>query len=136
MNEVTPAWPDLTGEERYKIMEAASVYSRPDDAGPEEIASEMFYVVQEVLRDRATDIASGETTADSQRAMQAAQVILDGRDPVKDRPPVLITLDHTIALILLAAMDRNPKKAVQMFNEGTVPHVEERIMLFASKQPR
>lgn len=48
----SPAWDELTAEERYKLMEAAEVYSRPDDAGPEEIASEMFYVVQEVLRAR------------------------------------------------------------------------------------
>ena len=70
---------------------------------------------------------------DTQLAIEAAKLILDGRDPVKDRALILITLDHTIATLLLAAMDRDPKKAVQMFNEGTVPHVEERIMLFASK---
>ena len=70
---------------------------------------------------------------DSKLATEAAKLILDGRDPAKDRAQVLITLDHTIATLLLVAMDRDPKKAVQMFNEGTVPHVEERIMLFASK---
>ncbi len=74
-----------------------------------------------------------QPSRDSQLAFEAAKLILDGRDPVKDRAQVLITLDHTIATILLAAMDRDPKKAVQMLNEGTVPHVEERIMLFASK---
>lgn len=75
-----------------------------------------------------------QSTRDSQIAIEAAKTILDGRDPVKDRAQVLITLDHTIATLLLVAMDRDPKKAVQMFNEGTVPHVEERIMLFASKK--
>ena len=74
-----------------------------------------------------------QPSRDSQLALEAAKLILDGRDPVKDRAQVLITLDHTIATLLLVAMDRDPKKAVQMFNEGTVPHVEERIMLFASK---
>ncbi len=74
-----------------------------------------------------------QPSRDSRLAIEAAKLILDGRDPVKDRAKVLITLDHTIATILLAAMDRDPKKAVQMLNEGTVPHVEERIMLFASK---
>lgn len=74
-----------------------------------------------------------QTSRDSQLAIEAAKLILDGRDPVKDRAQVLITLDHTIATLLLVAMDRDPKKAVQMFTEGTVPHVEERIMLFASK---
>ncbi|MFT6668613.1 MAG: hypothetical protein ACJAVZ_000059 [Afipia broomeae] len=74
-----------------------------------------------------------KASRDSRLAIKAAKVILAGRDPVKDRAQVLITLDHTIATLLLVAMDRDPKKAVQMFNEGTVPHVEERIMLFASK---
>lgn len=74
-----------------------------------------------------------QPSRDSQLAVNAAKLILDGRDPVKDRARVLVTLDHVIATILLVAMDRDPKKAVQMFNEGTVPHVEERIMLFASR---
>ncbi|WP_370281586.1 hypothetical protein [Pseudooceanicola sp.] len=71
---------------------------------------------------------------DSYRALEAAKLILDGRDPVADRAQVLITLDHTIATLLLVTMENDPKKAVQMFNEGTVPHVEERIALFASKR--
>ena len=75
-----------------------------------------------------------EASKDSQRALAAAKLILDGRDPVADRSQVLITLDHTIATLLLVAMGGDPKKAVAMFNEGTVPHVEERIMLFASRQ--
>ena len=74
-----------------------------------------------------------QPSRDSQLAVQAAKLILDGRDPVKDRAQVLITLDHTIAALLLVAMESDPKKAVQMFTEATVPHVEERIMLFASK---
>jgi hypothetical protein len=74
-----------------------------------------------------------QASRDSRLALKAAKLILDGRDPVKDRAQVLVTLDHTIATLLLVAMDHDPKKAVQMFNEGTVPHVEERIMLFASK---
>ena len=75
-----------------------------------------------------------QPSRDTQLAFDAAKLILDGRDPVKDRAQVLITLDHTIATLLLVAMDRDPRAAVQMFNEGTVPHVEERIMLFASKR--
>lgn len=71
---------------------------------------------------------------DTHRALAAAKAICDGRHPVESRSTVLITLDHTIALILLAAMDNDPKKAVAMLHEGTIPHVEERIMLYASKQ--
>ena len=58
----SPSWDELTAEERYKLMEAAEVYSRPDDAGPEEIASEMFYVAQEVLRARGI---AGRTAIES-----------------------------------------------------------------------
>ncbi len=72
---------------------------------------------------------------DTQRALAAAKSICDGRHPVKDRSTVLITLDHTIATVLLAAMGGDEKKAVAMLNEGTIPHVEERIMIFAN-QPR
>lgn len=75
-----------------------------------------------------------QASRDTQLAVQAVKIILDGRDPVKDRSTALITLDHTIALMMLVAMEKDPRKAVQMFNEGTVPHVEERIMLFASKK--
>ena len=71
---------------------------------------------------------------DTKRALAAAKAICDGRHPVNDRSTVLITLDHTIATILLTAMGNDPKKALGMLNEGTIPSVEERIMLYASKQ--
>lgn len=71
---------------------------------------------------------------DTSRALAAVKSILDGRDPVTDRSTVLITLDHTIALLLLAAMELDPKKAVGMLHEGVLPSVEERIMQFANKR--
>jgi hypothetical protein len=71
---------------------------------------------------------------DTQRALAAAKEICDGRHPVEDRSTILITLDHTIATVLIAAMGGDAKKAVAMLNEGTIPHVEERIMLFANQQ--
>ena len=71
---------------------------------------------------------------DTHRAMAAAKAICDDRHPVEDRSTVLITLDHTIALILLTAMRGDAKKAVAMLHEGTIPHVEERIMLYANKK--
>ena len=43
--------------------------------------------------------------------------------------------DNT-ATVLLAAMGGDAKKAVGMLHEGTIPSVEERIMLYASKQSR
>lgn len=72
---------------------------------------------------------------DTERALSAAKSICDGRHPVDDRSTVLITLDHTIATILLTAMGGDAKKAVAMLHEGTIPHVEERIMMFANKSP-
>ncbi|OWU77621.1 hypothetical protein [Marinibacterium profundimaris] len=74
-----------------------------------------------------------EASRDTRRAMAAIREILDGRDPVRDRPQVLITLDHVVSALLLAAMEQDHRKAVAMLNEGTVPHVEERIALHASR---
>ncbi len=75
-----------------------------------------------------------QASKDTARAIAAAKVILDGRDPIQDRSQVLVTLDHLIALVLLVAMDNNPRAAAAMLNEGVIPHVEERIALFASKR--
>ncbi|EPX80499.1 hypothetical protein [Salipiger mucosus] len=74
-----------------------------------------------------------EAQKDTQRALQAAKAICDGRHPMFERSGVLITLDHVIATVLISAMGNDPKKALAMFNEGTIPSVEERIMLFANK---
>lgn len=71
---------------------------------------------------------------DSQRALKAAKEILDGRHPVDDRSTVLITLDHVIATVLITTMGGDVQKALGMFNEGTIPSVEKRIALFASRQ--
>lgn len=70
---------------------------------------------------------------DTKRALNAVKSICDGRHPVEDRSAVLITLDHTIATVLIAAMGGDAKKAMAMLHEGTIPHVEDRIMLFANK---
>ncbi|WP_422050172.1 hypothetical protein [Shimia sp.] len=75
-----------------------------------------------------------KASEDVQRALAASRNICDGRDPIKERSRVLITLDHTIATILLASTGGDPKKAVAMLHEGTIPHVEERIMMFANKK--
>lgn len=73
-------------------------------------------------------------TKDSDRAFAAAKNIMDGRDPKKDTASILITLDHTIASVLLLVMDHDARKAAAMFNEGTVQHVEERLALYAARQ--
>lgn len=70
---------------------------------------------------------------DLPRAQAAARAIIDGRDPAEDFSTILITLDHTIATVLLVTMGMDATKAVLMLNEGVVPQVEERIALFASR---
>lgn len=70
---------------------------------------------------------------DVYRSKAAAAEICDGRHPEDEYSKVLITLDHTIAIVLLAAMGMNARKAVQMLNEGLLPRVEDRIMLFEKK---
>ena len=75
-----------------------------------------------------------EASKDTQRVMAAAKALLDGRHPVKDRSQVLITLDHLIGTMLIMAMDQDARKALAMFNEGTIPHVEERIMQFENRR--
>lgn len=68
---------------------------------------------------------------DSERAMAATRALLDGRDP-RDSA-VLVTLEQTVALILLAYTG-TPFKAAKMLNEGLVQGVEERLALYASRK--
>ncbi len=69
---------------------------------------------------------------DTMRAVTAAKAIFDGRDPVADYAKILVTTEHAIAAVLLACMG-DPRKASEMLNEGLVPHIEERLSLYASK---
>lgn len=73
---------------------------------------------------------------DRDRALAAAKLIVDGRDPVTEMGAVLVTLEHLVAVVLLATMDRDQNKAAAMLNEGLVQGVEMRLALYASKQPR
>lgn len=70
---------------------------------------------------------------DTSRARAAAMEILDGRHPVEDFSKVLITLDQTVATLLIASAGGDDRKAVAMLHEGLLPHVEERIALYASR---
>ena len=71
---------------------------------------------------------------DSLLAAEACRTILDGRDPQRDMSEILVTAEHTIAALLLLLM-RDPRKAAAMLNEGLAPGVENRLALFASKEP-
>lgn len=75
-----------------------------------------------------------ESQKDTRRAFNAAKAILDERDPAREFAKILITLDHTIAAVLLMSQDRDVNDALAILHEGIVPQVEERLMLFALKQ--
>lgn len=73
-----------------------------------------------------------EPQKDTQRALAAAKLIIDGRNP-RDSA-VLVTLEGLVSLVLLAAMGNDTHKAAAMLNEGLVPGVESRIALAGSRR--
>lgn len=75
-----------------------------------------------------------EPRKDSMRANAAAKEILDGRDPIADRGAVMVTLEHLVSTVLLVVMDRDPKKAAGMLNEGLLEGVESRLALYQSRK--
>ena len=75
-----------------------------------------------------------EPQRDTQRALAAAQIIFDGRDPATDSSGVLVTLEGLVTLVLLAVMNRDESKAAAMLNEGLVPGVEGRLALHTSRR--
>lgn len=74
-----------------------------------------------------------ESEKDTTRSITAAKAIVDGRDPSKDYAAILVTAEHAFAAVLLTVMDRDPRKAAAMLNEGLVQGIERRLALFASK---
>lgn len=75
-----------------------------------------------------------EPQKDTQRAIAAAKLLIDGRDPGADCNAILVTLEGLVSLMLLAVMGGDHGKAAGMLNEGLVPGVEERIALSASRR--
>lgn len=73
-----------------------------------------------------------EPEKDTQRAIAAAKVLLDGRLPSSSS--VMVTLEGLVSLMLLAHMGNDARKAAAMLNEGLVPGVEERIALSSSRR--
>lgn len=63
---------------------------------------------------------------DTQRATSAARVILDGRDPQRDCSEILVTLEHTVATVLLVLFP-DPSMAARMLNEGLLQGIEARL---------
>lgn len=73
-------------------------------------------------------------TKDTQIAIAAARLIIDGRDPPRDHASILVTLEGLVSLVLLAVMQNHADSATSMLNEGLVPGVEARIALAASRK--
>lgn len=75
-----------------------------------------------------------EPQKDTQRAIAAAKVLIDGRDPGADCNAILVTLEGLVSLVLLAVMGNDASKAAGMLNEGLAPGVEQRLALAASRK--
>lgn len=75
--------------------------------------------------------AAGE---DTRRAIAAVKEILDGRDPQGDFAAVMVTLEHAVAVALLAVMGRQPRKAAALLNEGLAPGVERRLSHYEARR--
>lgn len=75
-----------------------------------------------------------EPQKDTQRALAAAKLIIDGRDPNADMGAIMTTLEGLVSLILLVVMGQNQRTAAALLNEGLVPGVEERLALHASRK--
>ena len=74
-----------------------------------------------------------EPQKDTQRALAAAKLLIDGRDTRADMGAIMTTLEGLVSIMLLTVMDRDQRKAAAMLNEGLVPGVESRLALHASR---
>ncbi len=74
-----------------------------------------------------------EAQKDTARAIDAARSIIDGRDIFANEAAVLVTLEHTVATVLLALYP-HPYQAMGMLNDGLVPGVKTRLVNNGSKK--
>ena len=75
-----------------------------------------------------------EPQQDTQRALEAAKLIIDGRDPSTHHGAILVTLEGLVAIVLLAVTRNDYNIAAAMLNEGLVQGVESRLALAASRR--
>ena len=75
-----------------------------------------------------------EPQKDTQRAIAAAKLLIDGRDTNSDMDAIMTSLEGLVALMLLTVMGRDERKAAAMLNEGLVPGVESRLALHTSRK--
>ena len=74
-----------------------------------------------------------EAEEDTRRAILAGRAIIDGRSLELEFAPIMVTLEHAVASVLLCLI-RDPRKASAMLNEGLLQGVEGRLALYASKE--
>jgi hypothetical protein len=99
-------------------------------------AEEALAVAAAICREASQDQPTTEPQRDTARAYAALRAIFAGRDVDKPDtgPAVMVTLEHVIAAVLLAATGQDPRKAAGMLNEALAPAVEERLALYAARQ--
>jgi len=71
-----------------------------------------------------------ENQKDTKRAVAAARIIIDDRVEVAS---VLVTLEHTVAAVLLTLYP-DPRAAANMLNEALVQGVEMRLAWYGAKK--
>lgn len=74
-----------------------------------------------------------ESKKDVDRARLAGSAIVDERPIGTEAASIMVTLEHTVAAVLLAVYD-DPRKAAGMLNEALVPGIERRLMDYLNKR--
>lgn len=75
-----------------------------------------------------------EQQRDARRVLDSAKLIFDGRSPERDMGAIMTTLEGVVALVLLAVMGNDARRAAGMLNEALTPSVESRIAAVAARR--
>ena len=70
---------------------------------------------------------------DRERILEASKAIVDGRNLNDDFSGIMMTLEATVAVLLLAVNKQDPHVAARMLNEGLLLGVEKRLSWYLSK---
>ena len=130
----TPADVDLVGAmDVVALMYALGFDDETDDITFWEKRSLIEEYERQIRADERQTMSMTEPQKDTQRALAAAKLLIDGRNMTSDMGAIMTTLEGLVTLMLLSAMRNDPKKAAAMLNEGLVPGVESRLALAASR---
>ncbi|WP_294930502.1 hypothetical protein [uncultured Paracoccus sp.] len=77
-----------------------------------------------------------DSRKDVERYLAAVKTIVDGRNPERDRGSIMVTLEGTVAAVLVYVMGGDHRKAAAMLNEALVQGVEERIALAGRRRAK